>query len=149
MLQSISWPQKECSDCIIMNPRQWGCNQTRMYKSPIIHLQCKLSIKASSIQHSDKLTPCSKVFQEKLVLVKEFPTSYGIQRYITMHTRASHWDLCWASIMSYFINIHFTITLPSMPRSPTWFLPFRFSNQNSVWNFYLPHVCNMSYLPHL
>jgi len=28
----------------------------------------------------------------------------------------------------YFLNIHFNIIVPTTPRSPTWSLPFRFSD---------------------
>jgi len=47
------------------------------------------------------LTPQGRVL-EKLTgfsLVKKFPTSYGLQRFITTFTSASHLSLSWASLI--------------------------------------------------
>jgi hypothetical protein len=61
------------------------------------------------------LIPQSRVILEKLTvaqLIKKFPTFYGIQRFITVFTRARHWSLSWArrihSASSHPFKIHFT-----------------------------------------
>jgi hypothetical protein len=48
-------------------------------------------------------------------------------------------------LQPYFPKIHFFLTLPYTPRSSTWSLLFRISNQNSVCISHLPCLC---YMPH-
>jgi hypothetical protein len=55
-------------------------------------------------------------------------------------TRACHWSLYWSTwilfslLQTYFYKFHFGTTLPSVPRSPKWHLPFRFSQQISIYS---------------
>ena len=44
---------------------------------------------------------------------------------------------------SHFLKINLNIILPSMSGSPKWSLSFRFSHQNPVYVFHLPHTCYM------
>ena len=48
--------------------------------------------------------------------------------------------------LSYFVKIHFSIMLPSTPRSSKWSLCLRFFNQNPLYASHLPHICHMSCL---
>jgi hypothetical protein len=45
-------------------------------------------------------------------------------------------------------KIHFNIIVPSMPRSPTWSLRFRYSDLNSVRVSRLSHAYCMTHPPH-
>jgi hypothetical protein len=53
------------------------------------------------------LTPRSRVFPEKLNVLKKFPAFYGTRRFITTFTRARHLSLSWARLIQ------------SMPAHPT------------------------------
>jgi hypothetical protein len=60
-----------------------------------------------------------------LQLLKKFPVFYGIQRFITVFSRALHWSLSWArsiqSIPSYFSKIHFNhLPLLDFWKSQNW-----------------------------
>jgi hypothetical protein len=74
------------------------------------------------------LTPWSRVFLEKLTgsqRVKKLPAIYGTRRFISPFTSARHLSLSWAtSIQSilpfHFLNIPFSIKLPSTPRFSKW-----------------------------
>jgi hypothetical protein len=47
------------------------------------------------------------------------------------------------TFLPYFLKIRSNIILPSTPRSSEWYIPFRFSERNSVPIFHLFHACNM------
>jgi hypothetical protein len=50
----------------------------------------------------------------------------------------------------YFPKILWNVIFSSTPRSSEWSLPFRFSNQNTIWIYLLPNACYIpcrSYLP--
>jgi hypothetical protein len=83
---------------------------------------------------------------------QEIPSSflYGIQSFITVFTRASHWTLSWVrwskfiSIHpSYFFNKHCNNTLPSTSKFSKLCLPFMFWD----YNFVLSHFCHACYIP--
>jgi hypothetical protein len=74
-----------------------------------------------------KLNPWNRVLEKLLVaqLVKKFPTFYEPKGHksvplvpVLSQMNSLH------TLISYFFKIHFNITLPSMPRSPKWSLPF-------------------------
>jgi hypothetical protein len=75
-------------------------------------------------------TPCRRVLPEKLtglLLVKKFPTFYGIRSFITAFTRICHVSLSWdrsnKSMPTFCIlNIHYNIVLPFTPRTSKWSL---------------------------
>jgi hypothetical protein len=64
-----------------------------------------------------KITPWSRILEKRKVtqLVKKFPVFYGIQRFITVFTAASHWCLFWdqssLQLFNYFPGIHSNIIL--------------------------------------
>jgi len=68
-----------------------------------------------------QLTPWNRVLLEKLIQpMKKFPAFYGIQKFITVFTRAHHWPLSWASWIkstyhTFFSKINFNTDLLSMP----------------------------------
>ena len=66
-----------------------------------------------------------------------------------MIIRTYHWPLPQAvhTLSSYFLNINFSIILPSVLWSE-WSLTFRFSNQNPICIFVLSHMCHMPCLSH-
>jgi len=82
-------------------------------------------------------TPCSRVLPEKLtgpLLVKKFPTFYGIRSFITAFTRTWHVSLSWdrsnkSMPTFYILNIHYNIVLPFMPRTSKWSLSLGLSNK--------------------
>jgi hypothetical protein len=65
-----------------------------------------------------------------------------------MFTEARHRSLSWAKInpvhtlQNYFPTIHFNVIPSSTPRSSTWSLPCRISNQNFVRSSHFPHACH-------
>jgi hypothetical protein len=87
-----------------------------------------------------KLTRCSSVFLEKLTvpqLIKQFPGSYDFDKFIIAFNGACYLTLtCAQSIQfilpSHFLNIRFTIILPSTPRSSKWTLSLRSQHRNAV-----------------
>ena len=98
------------------------------------------------------LTACSRVFLEKLTgsqLVMKLPALYGTRRFITAFVTAHHVSLFWArSIQSMPPKIHFSIILPCTSGTFKCLIYPRFSHQNPVRTFCLPHTCNMARQSH-
>ena len=98
-----------------------------------------------------KLTPWSRVIPVKLTvpqLLKKFLASYATQKFITALIRSRHLSLSSAiSIQSmpssHFLNIHFSIILPSTPRSSECSLPLWYRHQNTVYTTPVSHTCHM------
>jgi hypothetical protein len=115
-------------------------------------------LRKSSVRKTDRLTgnywlthSCSRVLIEKLTvsqLVKKFPAFYRTRRIITTFTSARNLPLSWASSIQS-IPPHPTfwrsiLLLSShVGWSPKWSLSLRFSHQNPVYAFPLPHICYM------
>jgi hypothetical protein len=73
------------------------------------------------------------------------------RRFITVFTRACHWPLSWARCIQghfppYFPKIHSNIIFTSTPRSYSWSLSFRFSNQNILCISHLSHPWILKWL---
>jgi hypothetical protein len=82
-------------------------------------------------------------------LVKILPVFYGIWRFITWSTWASHWIMFWTTLFQFTISclvfyVHFNV-VSSTPRSRKWSVSFLFSD----WNFdlislkYLMQIINV------
>ena len=67
-----------------------------IYKPTYTHTNSVRTYKQTSFYPSYSLTPCTRVFLEKLIdskLVKKFPSFYGTQKFITAFTSARHLSL--------------------------------------------------------
>ena len=96
----------KCSDWTIFHR-----NSFMKICSAVLHNKCRDEQKSSFNKHSTRkstyiltylLTPCSRVFLEKLTgfqLVKKFPTFYRTWRFITTFTSAHHLSLSWGSLI--------------------------------------------------
>ena len=100
----------------------------------------------------DKLTPCSRVFLQKLTgfkLVKKFilwnpKVHYRIHKYPRPDPILSQLDSVHTPT-SYFLKIHLNIIVPSTPVSPEWSLSLRFPQQNPL---YASSPLHTRYTPH-
>jgi hypothetical protein len=98
------------------NKHQWflhmsllGLQHFHLQSHLVIHYHC-----LQVIDNSMELSPWEAV-SHATHLLKNFPTFYGIRRFITIFTRALHWSLSWArsiqSIPSHPISVRFILTL--------------------------------------
>ena len=95
---------------------------------------------------TNKLSPWKRVLPK---LVKKFSALYGIKRFITAITGASHLSLSWARSIqslspSHFLKIHLNIILPTASTSSKWSLSLGIPHQNPAYTFPVPHACHMS-----
>ena len=102
-------------------------------------------------------TPRSTVLLEKLTcsqIVKNLPTSYGTQWFITAFTSARHLSLSWSSFIQsmspsfHFPKIQINIILPSTPGSPKWSFSLRCPYQNPVYASPLLHTLSTHHPSH-
>jgi hypothetical protein len=100
-------------------------------------------------------TSCSRVLPEKLtcpLLVKKFPTFYGIRSFITAFTRTCHVSLSWDRSNKYMptfhiLNVHYNIIHPFTPRTSKWPLSLGLPTKTMYAPpISIPHACC---LPHL
>ena len=73
------------------------------------------------------------------------PAFRGTPRFITAFAQARHLSLFWGTKIHFptdSFKTHFTITLPSMPRSSKCCLPLRYPHQNPI-HFSSPHTFHM------
>jgi hypothetical protein len=78
------------------------------------------SLLLKTVHTNGQLTPWNRVLLEKLSvaqLLKNFPTFYGTQMFVTVFTRALHWSVSWASwmlsILCHPISVRFILLLSS------------------------------------
>jgi hypothetical protein len=77
-------------------------------------------------------------------LVKNFPAFHVTRRFITVFTRARHWEQYrdnWIQFTPYYFNVYFNVILSPTPMCPKIHFPFRISYHNFVRISQLPHVC--------
>lgn len=82
--------------------------------------------------------------------IKEFSWFYTLRVFITALTTARQkflasgiWIQC--TFLRRFFNIDLQHILPSEPRVPSGFAPFRFSNQTLLFTAYLSHACRTAW----
>jgi hypothetical protein len=103
-----------------------------------------------------QLTPWRRVLIEKLTVtqrVKNFPTFYGIRRFIIAFTGARHWSLSWAtrtqSTLFHPISLRFVLIISYHLRQvPNGLLTFKYCNRNFVHISHLSQACYRPRLSH-